>query len=98
MESGALAGSVSMVPASTPVVATASVAPHMPPRDVVQEGGGDMHARPGGLMAFYYGDIYLVKHVHVPSRSYMRTTTELMVGDGAFTRDAAGAFEAAMWG
>jgi hypothetical protein len=98
MESGGLAASVAMVPASTPVVATASVAPHAPPRDWVQEYGHTMHARPGGLMAFFYGDIYLVKTVTVPERSYMRSTLDLMVGSGELTRAAAGAFYRAMWG
>jgi hypothetical protein len=98
-ESGALAASVSMVAASTPVVATASVSPHLPPRDWVQEGGlAGIRPVRAKYMRYTYGTLRFSKVVNVPERSYMRTTTELMVGDGAFTRDAAGGFEGAMWG
>jgi hypothetical protein len=99
MESGQLAGSVQQVPASTPVVATSSVAPHKSPRDWVQEFGMD-GIRPvrAPYMRFTYGDRYRAKVVNVPDRSYMRTTTDLMVADGSLTRAAAGAFYAAMWG
>jgi hypothetical protein len=74
MESGDLAGSVQQVPASTPVVATSSVAPHMSPRDWVQEWGLD-NIRPARAprMVFVYGDLYRARRVDVPERSYMRS-------------------------
>lgn len=97
-ESGDLAGSVLMVPATTPVVATSSVSPHMSPRDWVQEYGKVINARPGGRMVFYYGDLYRARRVKVPERSYMRSTVERLVADGSLTRAAAEAFYAAMWG
>lgn len=99
MESGALAGSVTMVPASTPVVATSSVAPHVSPRDWVQEWGLD-DIRPSRMkyMHFFYGHEQFRKVVNVPERSYMRSTVDLMVADGSLERAAAEAFYAAMWG
>jgi hypothetical protein len=99
MESGDLAGSVAQVPASTPVVAVSSVAPHMPPRDAVQEWGmSDIRPVRAPRMVFWYGDLYRASVVNVPERSYMRSTVDLMVADGSLTQDAAGAFYAAMWG
>lgn len=99
MESGALAGSVNMDPASTPVVATAKVGPRLPPRDWVQEWGCDnITPRRAPRMIFIYGDLYRARRVDVPSRSYLRSTVALMVADGQFTTEAAKAFYAAMWG
>ena len=99
MESGALAASVSMVPASTPVVATAQIAPHLPPRDWVPEGGRagirPVHAK---YMRYYYDGLHLSKVVNVPERSYMRTTADRMSADGSLSTPAAAAFYAAMWG
>ena len=98
-ESGGLAGSVAQVPASTPVVATSSVAPHAAPRDAVQEYGMTIFAKSRGGMRFQYGaDFYRARVVRVPERSYMRSTVDLMVADGSLTRAAAEAFYAAMWG
>ena len=99
MESGQLAGSIARVPASTPVVATSSVAPHRSPRDWVQEYGLD-GIRPvrAKYMRYYYDGLKLSKVVDVPPRSYMRSTVDLMVADGSLTRDAAAAFYVAMWG
>ena len=99
MESGDLAGSVAMVPATTPVVATSSVAPHKSPRDWVQEWGLD-NIRPvrAPRMVFVYGDLYRARRVDVPERSYMRSTVDLMVADGSLTRAAAEGFYVAMWG
>jgi hypothetical protein len=100
-ESGLLAFSVRTDPrASTPVVATAVVGPHMPPRDAVNEWGGEMHARPGNRrgMTFLYGDWYHAQHVKVPAREYMVSTVDILVADGRLTAVAARAFYAAMWG
>ena len=58
MESGGLAGSVAMVPASTPVVATAVVGPHASPKDYVQEFGMTIFAKSRGGMRFQYGRNY----------------------------------------
>ena len=99
MESGDLAGSVTMDPASTPVVATATIGPHMPPRDYVQEFGMDgIHPATQPYMVFLYGDWYHAKEVSVPERSYMRSTADLMAADGSLATAAAGAFYRAMWG
>lgn len=101
-ESGKLADSVTMTPATTPVVATAPVGPNMPPRDAVQEFGGSMHARPGNRrgMVFFYDPPgwYHAQHVTVPAREYMLSTAKIVARDGAVAAKAAGAFYAAMWG
>lgn len=99
-ESGKLAESVTMTPATTPVVATSPVGPNLPPRDAVQEYGGEMHARPGNRrgMVFLYGDWYHAQHVTVPAREYMLSTAEIVARDGAVATRAAGAFYRAMWG
>ena len=99
MESGLLAGSVVMIPAATPVVATASVSPHVSPRDWVQEWGKD-GIRPvrAKYMVYEYDGLHFSTVVNVPERSYMRSTVDLMVADGSLTRAAAEAFYAAMWG
>lgn len=98
-ETGLLAGSVTMIPAATPVVATSSVSPHVSPRDWVQEWGLD-GIRPvrAKYMRFTYGGPRKAKVVNVPERSYMRSTVTIMVADGALTGAAARAFYAAMWG
>ena len=100
MESGDLAGSVTMTPASTPVVAVAPVGPHCSPRDFVQEFGGDMHARAGNRigMTFLYGDMYHAQHVSVPPREYMESTANIVAADGAVASAVAAAFYAALWG
>lgn len=99
MESGALAASVAMVPASTPVVATSSVAPHISPRDWVQEWGLD-GIRPSRMkyMHFWYDGEQFRKVVSVPERSYMRSTVDLMIANGSLSHLAAYAFYDAMWG
>ena len=99
MESGDLAGSVTMTPATTPVVATASVGPNLPPRDYVQEFGmrGIRPVR-APRMVFVYGDLYRARVVNVPERSYMASTARLMAADGSLAQAAADAFYAAMWG
>lgn len=99
-ESGDLAGSIAMVPASTPVVATSSVAPHKEPRDWVQEWGipGGIDVKRAKYMRFYYDGLRLKKHVPAHERSYMRSTVDRMAADGALTNAAARAFYAAMWG
>ena len=96
-ESGDLAASVSMDPATTPVVATASVSPHTI-YDAVQEYGDTIHVRNAKYMHFWYDGEYFAKTVVVPERSYMRSTLELMLADGSLSRAAAEAFYAAMWG
>lgn len=100
MESGVLAGSVTMDPASTPVVATASVAPHLPPRDWVQEWGipDGIHVARARYMHFWYDTERFEKWVPAPERSYMRSTVDLMIASGQLTQAAAEAFYAAMWG
>lgn len=99
MESGALAASVTMDPASTPVVATASVAPHLPPRDWVNEYGlSGIRPVRAKYMHFWYDGERFEKIVNVPERSYMRSTAEIMAADGSLTDAAAAAFYAAMWG
>ena len=98
-ESGDLAASITQVPASTPVVATSSSAPHLPPRDWVQEWGLDnIRPRTQPRMVFVYGTLRKAKVVNVPERSYMRSTVDLMVADGALANAAARAFYVAMWG
>lgn len=97
MESGTLAGSVAMVPASTPVVATSSVSPHTI-YDWVQEYGAEIHAKRSGYMKFWYPELRFEKVVTIPERSYMRSTVELMVADGSLARAAADAFYVYMWG
>ena len=100
MESGRLAGSVTMTPATTPVVATAVVGPNMPPRDYVQEFGGTMRAKPGNHrgMVFLYGDWYNAQRVTVPAREYMLSTAEIVARDGAVAQGVADVFYAAIWG
>lgn len=99
MESGDLAGSVTMDPASTPVVATAVVGPRLPPRDWVNEFGKDgirpVHAE---YMRFYYNGLQLRKVVNVPQREYMVSTAEIVAHDGAVAAAVAAAFYAALWG
>jgi hypothetical protein len=99
MESGQLAGSVAMIPASTPVIARSYVGPHRPPRDWVNEYGLDgirpMRAK---YMRFFYDGLRFEQVVNVPERSYIRSTVELMVADGSLTRVAAEAFYAYLWG
>lgn len=101
-ESGALAGSVTMTPASTPVVAVAPVGPNLPPRDAVNEVGGHMHARAGNRrgMVFFYDPPgwYHAQHVSVPAREYMLSTAVIVAADPAVADKAAAAFYAAMWG
>ena len=100
MESGDLAGSVANNPrASTPVVAVATVGPHMPPRDAVNEWGLD-GIRPvrAKYMRFYYDGLQLRKVVNVPQREYMLSTVMILVGDGQLHDVAAAAFYAALWG
>lgn len=99
MESGSLAASVAMVPASTPVVAVSSVAPHRSPRDWVQEWGCD-NIRPVRFpyMHFWYDGERFEKIVNVPERSYMRTTLAIVLADGSLTAAGAQAFYDAMWG
>lgn len=98
-ESGDLAASVKMDPATTPVVATAVVGPHLPPRDFVQEFGMD-GIRPvrAPRMVFYYSGLYRARVVNVPQREYMVSTAEIVARDGAVATKVAGAFYAAMWG
>jgi hypothetical protein len=99
MESGALAASVSMVPASTPVVATAQISPHVSPRDFVQEFGmSGIRPVRAEYMRYYYNGLRLSKIVNVPERSYMRTTADRMSADGSLSGPAAAAFYASMWG
>lgn len=99
MESGGLAASVTMDPASTPVVATAVVGPHAPPKDYVQEYGMTIHAKSRGGMRFQYGsDFYRARVVRVPEREYMLSSAEIVAHDGSAATEAAGAFYAAMWG
>ena len=100
MESGELAGSVQQVPASTPVVATSSSAPHVEPRDWVQEYGigGGISAKRFPYMKFTYNGVQRKAWVPAHERSYMRSTLEILIGDGSLTREAAAAFYAAMWG
>jgi hypothetical protein len=101
-ESGALADSVTMTPASTPVVAVAPVGPNCSPRDAVQEEGGSMHARAGNSrgMVFFYDPPgwYHAQHVKVPQREYMLSTAEIVARDGAVAAAVAAAFYAALWG
>ena len=102
-ESGGLADSVRVVRyASTPVVATAVVGPNLPPRDAVQEFGGEMRARPGNRrgMVFFYDPPgwYHAQHVKVPPREYMVSTAKIVASDGSVAAGVAAAFYAAMWG
>ena len=96
MESGALAGSVTMVPASTPVVATASVSPHTI-YDAVQEYGHTMHAH-HDFMHYFYGGERFSRTVTVPPRPYMRPAIDIVAGNGSCAAAAAAAFYAALWG
>jgi len=99
MESGTLARSVAMVPATTPVVATSSVSPHASPRDWVNEYGLVIHAKTPRGMRFQYGpDYYRAQVVRVPERSYIRATVERMLASGEFPRVAGEAFFTYMWG
>ena len=99
MESGALAGSVTMTPASTPVVAVAPVGPNLGPRDWVQEDGLD-GIRPAHFqyMRYYYGGLRLSKVVNVPQREYMESTANIVAADGAVASAVAAAFYTALWG
>lgn len=98
-ESGDLADSITMVPASTPVVATSSSSPHISPRDWVQEWGkSGITPRTQPRMVFMYGTLRKAKVVNVPERSYMRSTVDLLIADGRLTEAAARAFYVAMWG
>lgn len=98
-ESGDLAASVSMDPATTPVIATATVGPNMPPRDAVQEFGmAGIRPVRTPFMVYEYDGLHFSKVVNVPERSYMRSTAELMAGDGRLADAAAEAFYRAMWG
>jgi len=96
--SGALAGSVTTRRATTPVVATAVSGPRLPPRDYVQEYGGEMSARPGNLMHYIYDGPRYSEHVVVPARPYARPTALAMMADGRLAQAAADAFYKAMWG
>lgn len=99
MESGSLAASVAMVPASTPVVAVSSVAPHRSPRDWVQEWGvPEIHVRRAPFMHFWYDGERFEKVVHIPSRSYIRSTRDMLIADGSLREAAARAFYEALWG
>jgi hypothetical protein len=99
MESGDLAGSVKMYPASTPVVATAKVGPNMPPRDAVNEFGmSGIRPVRAKYMRFYYDGLVLAKVVNVPQREYMESTAEIVAHDGSLAAATAAAFYAALWG
>jgi hypothetical protein len=97
MESGDLAGSVTMVPATTPVIATSSVSPHRV-YDWVQEYGATIHAHGTGFMHFFYEGERFERTVHIPERSYVRSTVTRMIASGELTAAAAEAFYRAMWG
>lgn len=98
-ESGALAGSVTMTPATAPVVATAPVGPNLGPRDWVNE-EGKTGIRPvhAPYMVFEYGGWKRMRVVNVPQREYMLSTAEIVARDDAVAQKAAAAFYAAMWG
>jgi hypothetical protein len=98
-ESGDLAGSVTMYPASTPVVATARVGPNMPPRDAVNEYGMD-GIRPVRFeyMHFFYDGEQYRKVVNVPQREYVESTANIVARDEGVAAGVAGAFYAALWG
>lgn len=100
MESGDLAGSVTVDPATTPVVATAKCGPRLPPRDWVQEWGipGGIHVRRAKFMRYEYDGPRFSKWVPARERSYMRSTAELLIADGSLSRVGAEAFYAYMWG
>jgi len=95
-KAGRLAGSVTMVPASTPVVATSSVSPHTI-YDAVQEYGHTMHAH-RDFMRYYYGGQRFSRTVTVPPRPYMRPAVDIVVSNGSCAAAAASAFYGAMWG
>lgn len=98
-ESGALADSVTMTPATTPVVATSPVGPNLSPRDWVNEYGKSgirpVHAP---YMVFEYDGWKHMKVVNVPQREYMLSTAEIVARDDAVATKAAGAFYAYLWG
>lgn len=98
-ESGALAASVTMTPASTPVVATSPVGPNLSPRDWVNEWGlANIRPTRFQYMHFFYDGERFEKRVDVPQREYMLSTAEIVARDDAVAQKAAAAFYAYLWG
>ena len=81
-----------------PVVSRAAVAPHTI-YAAVQEWGADLWpSRAKYLSWVTNGRRYYKRHVHVPERPYMRPATRACITSGRFGREAARAFEKAVWG
>jgi hypothetical protein len=65
----------------------------------IQELGGTIFPHRFRFLRFpYAGYIHYRKSVTLPSRPYMRPTTEEMVADGSLTAIAAAVFESSVWG